>query len=63
MPRPKAERTIAKIAVTLYQDQIDELRQLSASDERPLSVHLRRAVDKYLEEMRKTVTRYLEEEG
>jgi len=61
MPRPKAERPIKKIAVTLYEDQIAEMREVSKTDERPLSVHMRRAVDDYLAKMRVEKDRYLGE--
>ena len=60
MPRPKAERPIKKIAVTLYEDQIEEMREIAKSDERPLSVHFRRAIDDYLSKMRLEKDRYLE---
>jgi len=60
MPRPKAERPIKKIAVTLYEDQIEEIKLLSVSGNRPFSTQLRMVVDEGLLVMRTGMDRYLE---
>ena len=60
MPRPKAERSIKKIAVTLYEDQIEEIKLLSVSGNRPFSTQLRMVVDEGLRVMRTGIDRYLE---
>jgi len=60
MPRPKTERPIKKIAVTLYEDQIEEVKLLSASGNRPFSTQLRMVVDEGLRVMRSGMDRYLE---
>ena len=60
MPRPKAERPIKKIAVTLYEDQIEEIKLLSVSGNRPFSTQLRMVVDEGLRVMRTGMDRYLE---
>jgi len=58
----KTRKTFGRVGITLYQDQIDGLREVSKTDERPLSVHMRRAVDDYLAKMRAEKDRYLERE-
>ena len=60
MARPKAERPIKKIAVTLYEDQIEEIKLLSVSGNRPFSTQLRMVVDEGLRVMRTGIDRYLE---
>jgi len=62
MPRPKADRPIKKIAVTLYEDQIEEIKFLSVSGNRPFSTQLRMIIDEGLQVMRIETDRYLEKE-
>ncbi len=50
MPRKKED--LVKSTVYLTRDQMRGLRALSESDERPVAVHIRRAVDRYLELMK-----------